>query len=199
LPVGKGHRVSTGNWFDRVIGGWYTSAIMSAFTGVPLAVMQGSQVWGDSVTLGQNSSMVPINPVPSTGLNKGVPGSGGVGTNASAANGTGLSLFADPAAAFANFRPVLLSQDTRTGRANPMRGLGYWNLDVSVGKTTAITERIRTRFSADFFNLFNHQNFANPGMSYTNPAAFGVITGTYTPPNRTNAARWIEFGIRVEF
>jgi hypothetical protein len=50
--------------------------------------------------------------------------------------------------------------------------------------------------------MFNHQNFANPGttgLTLTNPAAFGVITGTATPANRTNAARWIEFGLRVEF
>jgi hypothetical protein len=200
VPAGKGHKLSSNNpVLDRVIGGWYASGIVSDLSGPPLTVTEGSQVWGDTVTLGNNSALVPIRPVASTSVNKGIPGSGGVGTNASAANGTGLNLFTDPAAVFANFRPVLLSQDTRTGRANPMRGLGFWNLDVSVGKITTVTERIRTRFSADFFNIFNHQNFNNPAASYTNPAAFGVITATYTPPNRTNAARWIAFGIRVEF
>ena len=200
VPAGKGHKFSfTSPVLDRVIGGWYSSGIFSVFSGPPLTVTESSQAWGDSVTLGQNSALVPINPVPSTAVNKGIPGSGGVGTTASAANGTGLNLFTDPATAFANFRPIQLSQDTRTGRANPIRGLGFWNLDVSFGKTTAVTERVRIRFSADFFNIFNHQNLANPALSYTNPAGFGVITGTYTPPNRTNAARWIEFGIRLEF
>ena len=140
-----------------------------------------------------------INGVPDTSLHTNVPGSSGIGTNAALPSGSGKNLFADPAAAFKDFRPVLLSQDTRAGRGNPVRGLPYKNMDMSFGKVTQITERIRTRFSADFFNIFNHPNFANPSLAYTNQAAFGVITGTYTPPGRTNSARWIELGVRVEF
>ena len=47
--------------------------------------------------------------------------------------------------------------------------------------------------SADFFNIFNHENFNNPSLSISSPATFGVITSTYTPPNRTNSARWIDW------
>ena len=98
-----------------------------------------------------------------------------MGTNSALSNGSGLNLFSNPQAVFNSVRPVLL------------------------GKTTHITERVTTRFSVDFFNIFNHPNFANPSLSYTSPQAFGVITSTFTPPNRTNSARWIEFGLRVEF
>ncbi len=200
LPAGKGHRLSTGNWFDRVIGGWSTSGIFTAWSGVPLVVAEGGQVWGDAPPIiTATTGLVPINPVPSSGMHDNIPGSSGVGTNASLSTGSGKSLFANPSAAFADFRPVLISQDTRTGRANPITGLPFKNIDMSFAKSTQITERIRTRFSADFFNIFNHPNFANPSLSYTNPAAFGVITGTYTPPGRTNSARWIELGIRVDF
>ena len=80
-----------------------------------------------------------------------------------------------------------------------MYGLPFWNFDMRVGKTTAITERFKLGFSADFFNIFNHQNFANPSLSVTSPATFGVITSTFTPANRTNAARWIEMGLRLDF
>jgi Carboxypeptidase regulatory-like domain len=200
LPAGKGHRLGTGNWFDRVIGGWSTSGIFTAWTGVPLVVVESGQVWGDAPNvITANTGLIPVNGVPSTGLNSGVGGSNGVGTNAALKTGSGMSLFADPSAAFNSFRPVLLSQDTRAGRGNPLRGLPYKNIDMSLQKETKITERVLTRFSADFFNIFNHPNFANPGLSYTNKAAFGVITGTYNPPGRTNGARWIELGIRVEF
>jgi hypothetical protein len=200
LPAGKGHRLSGGKFLDRVIGGWSTSGIVTAWTGVPLVVVESGQVWGDAPNvITANTGLVPVNGVPSTGLNSGVPGSNGIGTNAALKTGSGINLFADPSAAFNNFRPVLLSQDTRAGRGNPFRGLPYKNIDMSFQKETRITERVLTRFSADFFNAFNHPNFANPGLSYTNKAAFGVITGTYTPPGRTNGARWIELGIRVEF
>jgi hypothetical protein len=67
------------------------------------------------------------------------------------------------------------------------------------GKTTTIKERFKLGFSADFFNVFNHENFSNPSLSATSPSTFGVITGSYTPPNRTNSARWIEMGLRLDF
>ncbi len=199
LPAGTGHRFSTGNWIDKVIGGWYTSGIFSAWTGLPLTVTESSQVWGDAIILGTNTGMIPTGPLPSTGLNGGVGGSSGVGTSGGGKNGTGLNLFSNPSAALADFRPILLSDDTRSGRGNPLRGLPFWNLDMSIGKVTNITERIRTRLSADFFNVFNHVNFNNPSLSYQTPSTFGVITTEFTPPNRTNGARAVELGLRVEF
>ena len=73
---------------------------------------------------------------------------------------------------------------------------------MSVSKETHINERISTKFAADFFNLFNHPNFANPSASnlnITNPNTFGTINLSYIPPNRLNSARWIQLSIRVEF
>jgi hypothetical protein len=80
-----------------------------------------------------------------------------------------------------------------------MRGLPFWNLDTRLGKTIALHEHWALAFSADFFNIFNHENFSNPSLSISSPATFGVITGTFTPPNRTNSARWIELGLRLDF
>ena len=202
LPAGKGHAFSTGNWIDRVIGGWYTSGIITAWSGLPITVLESTQAFGDGVVLGANTAAIPVNGLPATGMNNNVGGSNGYGTTGGGPNGTGKNLFASPQAAFADFRPILLSEDGRTGRANPLRGLPFRNFDMSLGKETAVTERIRVRFSADFFNIFNHPNFANPAssqLSLQNPQSFGVITSTFIPPNRTNSARWIEFGLRVEF
>jgi hypothetical protein len=104
------------------------------------------------------------------------------------------------------FRPILLSSDTSSGRGNPLRGFGSWNQDLSIGKTTTITERLRLEFSADFFNVFNNVTFADPGvggsasfMDMTNPAAFGVISAQAVPGNRLSGSRWIQFGLRVAF
>ncbi len=43
-----------------------------------------------------------------------------------------------------------------------LRGPSFKELNFAIYKTTALTERIKMQFRADFFNLPNHPNFANP-------------------------------------
>ncbi len=199
IPAGGNHRFATHTWFDRVLGGWYTSGIVQAWSGLPLFATESGQVWGGGTIVTTNTGAILTGGVPDTGIHQGVGGSNGIGTSAAGLTGTGMNLFANPAAVYASARPILLATDTRDGRANPFRGLPFRNMDMSFGKTTKITERVNTRFSADFFNVFNHPNFANPVDNLQSPGSFGVITGTYVPPNRTNSARWIELGLRVDF
>jgi hypothetical protein len=197
IPLGKGHRFGSQAVVDKILGGWYTSGIVTAYTGLPLTVTQGSPAFGGGLQLSPSTTAVPTQAIDGVGMTSVVGKT--AGTNAGLSTGSGMNLFSNPDQAFGEFRWINLATDTRTGRGNPIYGLPFRNLDMTLGKTTHINERVVTRFSADFFNVLNHQNFANPGLSLTNPAAFGVITGTFTPPNRTNAARWIEFGLRVEF
>ncbi len=124
----------------------------------------------------------------------------------------GYNYFSDPAAAYCNFRPVLLTVDSslnngRDGRDHPLRGFGMWNLDSSFGKDIPITERFKMKFSADFFNLFNHVSFDDP-LAYLGPTSFidssrpnnfGVIKSSATPAQRPVGSRWVQLGLRVEF
>jgi hypothetical protein len=209
LPAGRGHLIHGGKVVDSIIGGWYTSGIFSAWSGVPVKVTEGSQVWGGGTSIiGATDYMVPTGALPSTGLNHNVSNAttcsdslynGVVGANVGGASGTNLNIFSNPGAAYCDFNYVQLSTSGRTGSANPMYGLPFWNFDMRLGKTTTVKEKIKVGFSADFFNIFNHENFANPTTTFSSPATFGVITSTYTPPNRTNSARWIEMGLRVDF
>ena len=202
LPAGKGHSFASHGILEKLFGGWFNSGILQWDTGLPLYVSQGVNAWGGGLQLAPSSNAVPMTfgTLPSTGLNNGVTGFGGIGTTANpATKGTGKDIFSDPYTAYNDFRRILLATDTRTGKGQPMRGLGFWNLDTTLGKTTQITERVNFRFSFDFFNVFNHANFQTPSPSITNQGGFGVITGTNTLPNRTNSARWIEFGARIEF
>ncbi len=203
LPFGKGRMFDPGNkYLDRVVGGWYLSGIFTAQSGDALVVNQGGSVWGGSLFLGFASAAIPtIDPTTlSNTVNQGVQGANNIGVNgARTSNGSELNLFPNPQDVFNNFRRVETSRDGRAGRANPLRGLPRWNLDISLGKKTAITESVSLALVFDFFNVFNKVDFNNPSLDLNNPRAFGVITSQFTPPSRSAGSRWIQFGMRIEF
>jgi outer membrane receptor protein involved in Fe transport len=78
---------------------------------------------------------------------------------------------------------------------NYFRGPGYVDVDMAFSKTTSITERLKLEIRAEFFNLFNHANFTNPGVvnngnsgfsggaggANPNSGVFGQITSTFDP------------------
>jgi hypothetical protein len=68
------------------------------------------------------------------------------------------------------------------------------NWDFSLVKHFRLTERQDLRFTADFFNIWNHANFAGPSLNdVENPGAFGKITSTVGTP------RLIQFSLRYAF
>ena len=191
LPIGKGRWIGANNGaLDRIIGGWAISGIFSASSGAPLTVTQGTQSWGGALQLGFNSGAILANPgaIPDNNVHN-VP---------TTISPTGLNLFGDPAGVRNAFRRIELSRDGRSGR-NVLTGLPRWNVDVSLSKKTWVTEQFSFTLLFDFFNVFNHVDFANPALAINNVTTFGNITGQFTPTNRTNGARWIQIGARVEF
>jgi hypothetical protein len=68
---------------------------------------------------------------------------------------------------------------------NTFRGPGFSNWNLTVSKSTPITERISAELRADFFNLWNHRNFGNP-VATMNSAGFG--TNTSDPGGRSMLA-----------
>jgi hypothetical protein len=226
LPFGQGHRLSGGDhgFVQRLIGGWSASGVFRAMSGLPLVIAENSFAYGGGLVTTNAVDMIPLGTGGfSTGLYKNagtsVPSSNVGCTNfANALAGStligsgsttlGYSYFSDPAAAFCNFRPILLTVDTRDGRDRPLRGFPFWNLDASFGKETAITERFKVKISADFFNIFNHVSFDDPlnplqPTGYIDATAgaapFGVITNSFTPAQRPVGSRWVQLGLRVEF
>jgi hypothetical protein len=196
IPMGKGHRITTGGAAgDRLLGGWYVAAIYIANSGLPLTVMESNQAFGGGDIFNSIiSGAVPIvKPNYGDSVHSGIAGSGSVGTVGNpATGGSGLNLFTDPAAVIGNFRPINVSQDGRSFRGT-LRGLPFWNLDVSVGKRTALTERVNILFSADFLNIFNHVVFSDPTLNLSDPQSFGVVTSQFNTP------RAIQLGLRIEF
>ncbi|MGC2830160.1 MAG: carboxypeptidase-like regulatory domain-containing protein, partial [Candidatus Acidiferrum sp.] len=205
LPFGGSHRLtSSHSAINRIIGGWYTSGILRISSGIPNLVTVSGQSFGGGDIFGISAGMLPTVPIGSIGgggVNSGIcstgAGSGGNGSNCTTpGTGTGLNYFSNPAAAIKDFTPTLLATSTNDGRNSPLPGLGFWNFDMSLGKTTNITERIKFEFSADFFNLFNHVNFLDPSLDTTNPSTFGVINTQLVPADRIQGSRWIQLGLR---
>ena len=64
-----------------------------------------------------------------------------------------------------------------------------WNEDLSFFKYFDITERMRVRFTGDFFNFFNHPNDVNPNST----------TGLVNLSVQANDPRIIQFSARLEF
>jgi hypothetical protein len=191
LPFGKG-RFSSGHGFvNRVIDGWYLGGIYTAATGVPLIATEGFAYGGGFITTNPVGEIPTVSNIP-TGLHH-------------IANG--VNLFSNPSQVFTEFRPVLLASDNTSGRDNPFRGFGNWNLDFRLGKQITITERVRGELSADFFNLFNRPNFNDPGLGAaqggldltSGPGNFGTSTSSAIPGNRIGGARWVQMGLRISF
>jgi hypothetical protein len=210
LPAGKGHKFSFSNHIlDKFISGWYVSGVFRANSGLPLSVIGGDFGGGpfansvnliptvDANSLGGGAQS---NVCGTAGLGGQVFGSASNGPNCTGGgSGTGRNLFADPGAVSLKFRYPNLSTDGRDGSGHPVRGLGLWNLDSRLGKTTSFHERFKVEISADFFNLFNHVNFFDPSVNINNPANFGVVSTELIPANRQQGSRWIELGLRVSF
>jgi len=88
---------------------------------------------------------------------------------------------------------------------NTFRGPYQQNWDFSLLKNFRLTERFSLRFATDFFNIWNHANFANPPINdvetithdtLNNPTKdgpFGKIFSTVGTP------RLIQFSLRLAF
>jgi len=77
---------------------------------------------------------------------------------------------------------------------NIYRGPFQQNWDFSLVKHFRLTERQDLRVTADFFNVWNHANFASPSLNdVENPGAFGKISSTVGTP------RLIQFSLRYAF
>jgi hypothetical protein len=72
---------------------------------------------------------------------------------------------------------------------NSLRGPGQFYINLSISKSTAITEHTGLKFEVDIFNVFNRAEFLNPDTNITDPT-FGQITTTYDPRIIQLAARF---------
>jgi hypothetical protein len=70
-------------------------------------------------------------------------------------------------------------------------------LDVSLFKNTAVSERISLQFRAEFFNVLNHANFDTPNTTVFSSGAISASAGLVTATSTTS--RQIQLGLKLIF
>ena len=187
LPAGPGHRLfGWDNAFNRqVLGGWQVSGITTLQTGTPFTVFNSSNDFSGFNQFNDRPDVVGTGPLK---LNTRNPDN--------------------------VFDPSYFSKTPPTGRVgtsgrNQYYGPGLANYNFAAAKNfPLIGERVKLRFQADFFNLFNHTNFANPTGNQSS-SSFGRITATVGSATATSVGttggvtgggpRVIQLAMRVIF
>jgi len=82
---------------------------------------------------------------------------------------------------------------------NAFYGPDMINFDAAVLKDTGITERVKFQLRFEFFNLFNHTQFAQPDNLFADVGTFGVSTATIGRPDGTTSARQIQIAGKIIF
>ena len=91
--------------------------------------------------------------------------------------------------------PPAVADGTGIGNTpwNFMTGPGFWNTDFALAKQIPLKESVHMELRGEYFNLFNHANFANPSSNVANPSSFGVISNTVSSPRIAQIAARISF------
>jgi hypothetical protein len=177
-----------------LLAGWAVSGITIIQSGAPFSVLDSGAGTG---FLGSGSApgVLTASLAPGATLSSAMS-SGSIGTRV---NGyLNLSAFTPAPLLYpAQCDPISNPNFCTTGFGdlgrNTFRGPGQQNWDFSVIKNFKITERQELRFTTDFFNIWNHANFANPAFTDVEGGSFGRITSTVGAP------RLIQFSLRYAF
>jgi hypothetical protein len=206
LPFGQGKWVDGHNSIlNRIIGGWQfapifqwnSGLVMETYTGSCDEFGQGNVPFCSGFVPLEGTNLGSISRSPHFNVNT---GSSNIGSNGNVSNGgAGVNLFANPAAVYNEFGPIILGINGRANDLGPLYGQHRWNLDFTIAKDTRINERIGVQFYAQFLNAFNHMEFSDPGqygsagLDLQNPQGFGVLSSQFNSP------RAVELGLRFSF
>src|SRR5262245_19762495 len=173
----------------HVFGGWQISGFTEAQSGQPFTITTGVDAAG---VLGLASPTFPARPnYNPNGVITRDPVTGDLRTFSTPINGTGIVVtpLGTNGLPLANSVPG----GGNLGR-NTFRGPSFQNWNFSVMKKITFKEDWQLQLRSDFFNVWNHNNFANPVANMSSPA-FGnnISTGFWTD------ARLITLSAKIRF
>ncbi|HVM93307.1 MAG TPA: carboxypeptidase regulatory-like domain-containing protein [Terriglobales bacterium] len=201
LPVFKGN-----NW----LGGWTVNTITSWSTGSPLGLLDAPS---NGEQDGNQDGLLTDRPAY---VGPGGP-KGGILDKKVAENGLLQYQYLNPA----DFDRVITQNQAFNGdtsafvcpvTAGTLGGLWcngnlsrgaipgphFANVDFGISKNFKITERMKMRFDANFFDLFNHPNFAGTSIqgNIFNPGTYGQLQSTF---GDTGGHRVSQLALRFDF
>lgn len=172
LPFGKGKRYFADNGFvTSLLSGWQTFGIVTLQSGRPFTAALLPEI--DNSGTGRSALGFGANDRPNL-----------VG-DPTAVTRTPERWF--NTAAFAFPAPGTFGNAGR----NILTGPSFQNVNASLVKNTALTERLNLQIRAEAFNLFNHPNFNLPDNFLGSPT-FGRISSAREP-------RHLQFGLKLLF
>ena len=142
---------------NGAFGGWTISQNFFARSGLPLTVL-------DSSAGLNNYAPTPYFPAEVVGNGQG------------ACNQYGTGCLVSSGFVTANGATVFPNQIR-----NQFRGPGFFDSDFTINKNFKLTERMAFGVGANFYNVFNHPNFASPVDTF-GAANFGQVLQTTAPP-----------------
>jgi hypothetical protein len=184
LPFGHGRAFLNGSsgLVDKVVGGWGVDGITTFQRGFPLKI-----TWAGNSTALENAGFGISNIRPDV-----VAGCGKKAGGGSTANWFNENCFAAPPA---------WGYGTEDRVDPTLRAPGINNFDFAIFKRVVFRERYGIEFRTEFFNLFNHPQFAPPGTGFngtptgTGNNGFGQITSDNGDAN----PRLIQFALKFKF
>jgi hypothetical protein len=160
--------------FAKLVSGWQLNGITTLLSGFPFTPQAGSNRSGDGNTRN------PDRPNPNPAF-------------------TGPVLLKKQTQWFDPNAFVLPTAGTfgSLGRGT-LRGPGLANLDLSLLKNTALTERVGLQFRAEFFNALNHVNLGPPNATvFASTGAISPSAGLIS--TLATDSRRIQFGLKVTY
>jgi hypothetical protein len=201
---------SSRTWLRRVLGGWQVTETAFLHSGVPFSVLSAPYTANNNGIL-QGSGPQYANRVTGVPLYRKAPVSG-ASRRSAAVNGSTRTPVDPSTGACAGGDSPPNCQFGNSGRNN-YRGPHFTYSEVYVTKKIPITEHVSFRFDTQFFNVFNHPNFALPSNQAGTPGkqatqtGFGALTSTISPPTGLlgvglggdSSPRMIAYQGRIEF
>jgi carboxypeptidase family protein/TonB-dependent receptor-like protein len=175
---------------NRFLEGWRLSGILQLQSGNPLNVTFANSTLTGTATLRPDLLATPVivNQINSSGFVQWFAPNAVCDPTIACPAG---AQFALPTAGGLHFGDM---------RRNSVVGPSFENLDFSITKVTKITERISNEFRVEAFDILNHANFGNPGLSaQIGSSSFGVIKSTRFPTGDSGSARQLQFGMKLIF
>jgi hypothetical protein len=192
LPFGqnKAFLGNAGNLTDRIVSGWSVASITTLLSGFPFSPQLGYN------PTGSGDSRNPVRPNVTPGF------SGQLYAGGSTAQR--VAQYFNPAA----FSAPAFGYIGNAGR-DSLIGPGFADLDLSLLKSTAISERTRLQFRAEFFNIINHTNLQLPnevvysaGPTQGTTANQNTVAALGSPgviSATANTSRQIQLGLKLLF